>query len=401
GGNLNHLNLIYPIQQKASQFLSETIDKVQNNNNVTILLNSRIANVQGYLGNYEIQIADSDGIVSNLKIGTIVVATGGKEYKPFGLFYYDGKNPAIITQLELEERLKSNDKEWMTNINRIALILCVNSRQKEGITYCSNICCANVLKNIALLKKIKPALEIIVLYRDMQMAKKEFEDYYRERRKNAIFLRYDLWDIPTIIRKKRERDQYKIQVFDINLKEIIEFDTDLIILSTPMIPSENPEELAKLLKVPIEKSGFFLEAHVKLRPLDFATEGIFLCGCAQWPKNIQDSIAQANGAAGRAGKFLGAKEIKTSGLISKVIEEKCIGCGKCEKLCPYKAIELIEIRMEFEEVSFTMNKSYINPALCKGCGTCAANCPVRAISVKHYDLNQITAMIDTCLLEKS
>ncbi|MFW9950244.1 MAG: 4Fe-4S binding protein, partial [Candidatus Thorarchaeota archaeon] len=267
------------------------------------------------------------------------------------------------------------------------------------ITYCSSICCANAIKNIEILKKLNPAVEIIVLYRDIQMAKKEFEDYYRERRKNAIFLRYNQDNVPTILRKSRKQNQYKVQVFDSNLKENIEFDTDLIILSPPMIPSDNPEELAKLLKVPLDKSGFFLEAHVKLRPLDFATDGIFLCGCAQWPKNAQSSITQANGAAGRAGKFLGAKEIKTSGLISEVIEEKCIGCGKCEKFCPYKAIELMEFIMEFEEVSFIMKKSYINPVLCKGCGTCAANCPVRAISVKHYDLNQITAMIDSCLLE--
>ncbi len=401
GGNLNYLNILYPIQQKASQFLQEIIEKVQNNPNITIFLNSKIQTIRGYLGNYDVQIVDSNNNVSDLKIGTIIVATGGREHKPFGVFQYDGKNDTIMTQLELESRLKNEDKEWLKEISRITMILCVNSRQREGITYCSNICCANAIKNVELLKKIKSNLEIIVLYRDIQMAKKEFEDYYRDRRKNAIFLRYDLESIPTIIKKKKKPIQYKIQLFDLNLKETVEFDTDLIILSTPMVPSENPEELAKLLKVPLEKSGFFLEAHVKLRPLDFATDGIFLCGCAQWPKNIQDSISQANGAAGRAGKFLGAKEIKTSGIISEVIEEKCIGCGKCETLCPYKAVELIDIMMEFEEVSFIIKKSYINPALCKGCGTCGANCPVRAISVKHYDFDQITAMIDTYLLEKS
>ena len=155
-----------------------------------------------------------------------------------------------------------------------------------------------------------------------------------------------------------------------------------------------------MLKVPLDKNGFFLEAHVKLRPLDFATDGIFLCGCAQWPKNIQDSIAQANGAAGRASRFLSADKITTSGLVAAVVPEKCIGCGKCVDVCPYNAISLTEETMEFEDISMTIKKSSINSALCKGCGTCAATCPVGAISVKHYDFDQINTMIDSYLLEK-
>ncbi len=155
-----------------------------------------------------------------------------------------------------------------------------------------------------------------------------------------------------------------------------------------------------MLKVPLDKNGFFLEAHVKLRPLDFATDGIFLCGCAQWPKNIQDSISQANGAAGRASRFLSADKITTSGLVAEVLEEKCIGCGECEEVCPYKAIDLIEIFKEFEDISIKVKKSRINAAVCKGCGTCAATCKVGAIMVKHYDFDQISTMIDSYLLEK-
>ncbi|MFW9896670.1 MAG: 4Fe-4S binding protein, partial [Candidatus Thorarchaeota archaeon] len=224
-----------------------------------------------------------------------------------------------------------------------------------------------------------------------------YEEYYRERRKDAIFLRYDLENVPEVI--PNGKNKYKIKVFDTNLQETIEFDTDLVVLSTPIIPADNLEDLAKKLKVPLDKNGFFLEAHVKLRPLDFATDGIFLCGCAQWPKNIQDSIAQANGAAGRASRFLSAKEIKTSGIVAESNSELCIGCGKCVEVCPYNAIELVESTQDFEEVSLTVKKSFIHPALCKGCGTCAATCPNRAIAVKHYDFDQITAMIDTYLLE--
>jgi heterodisulfide reductase subunit A len=229
------------------------------------------------------------------------------------------------------------------------------------------------------------------------MAKKEFEEYYRNRRKDAMFLRYDLENLPEI---KKSGKKYGIKVFDTNLQDDIQLETDLIVLATPMIPADNLKELAMMLKVPLDRSGFFLEAHVKLRPLDFATDGIFLCGCAQWPKNIQDSISQANGAAGRASRFLSAGEITTSGLVAEVYTEKCIGCGKCKDVCPYNAIELMDIEKEFEELTITVKKSSINSALCKGCGTCAATCPVGAIMVKHYDFDQINAMIDSYILEK-
>jgi heterodisulfide reductase subunit A len=399
GGNLNFLNKLYPIHEDASKLLEETKNLVKGDKNIQVFLESEISDIKGYIGNYDISVLDSKQGVHDLKIGTIIVATGGQEYKPKGLFQYDGKNKKVITQLELEAKLKNGAKAWLENINRVTTILCVNARQKEGITYCSNTCCGNAIKNISFLREIKPELEIVVLYRDLQMAKKKYEEYYRERRKDAIFLRYDLDNIPEVAKSSNNSEKYKIKVFDTNLQDTLEFDTDLIVLSTPIIPADNLVDLAKKLKVPLDKNGFFLEAHVKLRPLDFATEGIFLCGCAQWPKNIQDSIAQANGAAGRASRFLSAKEIKTSGIVAESNPEMCIGCGKCAEVCPYNAIELIELTQDFEEVSLSVKKSFIHPALCKGCGTCAATCPNSAIIVKHYDFDQITAMIDTYLLE--
>jgi len=400
GGNLRYLNVLYPVHKNALELLNETKEKIEKNNNIQIFLNSKIENIKGYVGNYDVVINDSDNQTHEVKIGTIIVATGGQELKPTGLFGYEEKNENVLTQLELEDKLKSKDKSWLDKINRITIILCVNARQKEGITYCSNICCSNSIKNIRILKELKPELEIVVIYRDMQMAKKEFEEYYRESRKNAIFLRYDLEKIPEVKKIKANTERYGIKVYDTNLKDNIEFETDLIVLSTPMIPADNLKELAMMLKVPLDKNGFFLEAHVKLRPLDFATDGIFLCGCAQWPKNVQDSISQANGAAGRASRFLSADKITTSGLVAEVIEEKCIGCGKCEDVCPYKAIELVEITKEFEDLNIKVTKSHINAAVCKGCGTCAATCQVGAIIVKHYDFDQINTMIDSYLLDK-
>ena len=400
GGNLNNLNILYPIQQEASIFLNEIKDKVEKNNNIQVFLESKINDIRGYIGNYDVIIEDSKKEIHNLKIGTIIVATGGQELKPEGLFQYKKGNQNVITQLELEQKLQNSDNSWLNDVKRVTFILCAGARLKEGITYCSNVCCGTSIKNIGILKELNPNLEIVVLYRDFQMAKKEFEEYYRNRRKDAMFLRYDLENLPEIKKSGKSGKKYGIKVFDTNLQDNIKFDTDLIVLATPMIPADNLKELAMMLKVPLDRSGFFLEAHVKLRPLDFATDGIFLCGCAQWPKNIQDSISQANGAAGRASRFLSAGEITTSGLIAEVYAEKCIGCGKCEEICPYKAIELIDIEKEFEELTITVKKSSINSALCKGCGTCAATCPVGAIMVKHYDFDQINAMIDSYILEK-
>ncbi len=398
GGNLNNLNILYPIQEEASIFLKEITQKVNDNKNIEVMLQSKIDSIMGYVGNYEVTISNSGKDPKDLKIGTIIVATGAQEHKPDGLFQYNKKNNNVITQLELEQKLQKADLAWLDKVKRATFILCANARQKEGITYCSNVCCGTTIKNISILKELKPELEIVVLYRDLQMAKKEFEEYYRNRRKDAMFLRYDLDNLPEV--GKNSQGNYGIKVFDTNLHDEIAYDTDLIVLATPMVPADNLEELAKMLKVPLDRTGFFLEAHVKLRPLDFATDGVFLCGCAQWPKNIQDSISQANGAAGRASRFLSAKEITTSGLVAEVNPDKCIGCGECVEVCPYKAIELIDETKEFEDVNIVVSKSSINSALCKGCGTCAGTCKVGAIMVKHYDYDQISAMIDSYLLEK-
>ncbi|MFX1571506.1 MAG: FAD-dependent oxidoreductase [Promethearchaeota archaeon] len=395
GGNLRYLNMLYPTQEDASVLLNETIEKVMNNKHIKLFLSSALKDINGYVGNYNVSLIDLEEKVHELKIGTIIVATGGQELKPNEFFNYSYTNHNVITQLQLEQKLKDEDSSWLDKLNHITTLLCVNARQEEGITYCSNICCESAIKNINLLKELKQDLKLIVLYRDLQMAKKEFEAYYRERRKDAVFLRYDLNKPPIISNINGNAEKFEIKVFDTNLQDNIEFETDLLVLSTPMVPADNLEELAQMLKVPLDKNGFFLEAHVKLRPLDFATDGIFLCGCAQWPKNIQDSISQANGAAGRACRFLGVKEITTSGLVAEVDPDICIGCGTCKETCSYSAIELLETKREFEEVCLSIKKSSINSGLCKGCGTCAVNCPVGAISIKHYDFEQINAMIKT------
>jgi heterodisulfide reductase subunit A len=214
------------------------------------------------------------------------------------------------------------------------------------------------------------------------MSKKEFEEQYRISRKKALFLRYSLDKIPHIAKGDKSEYNFKIRVFEHNLKEEVEFFSDLIVLSSPLEAPDTSEDLSKMLKVPRDQSGFFLEAHVKLRPLDFATDGIFLCGCAHWPKNIPESIAQANGAAGRAIRILGAKEMVASGLVAEVNEELCVSCGVCVKLCPYNAIS----KDDMDNVS-------VNKLLCKGCGVCGASCPESAIIIHHFTNDQILSEI--------
>ena len=382
GGLLNDLYALYPTQEDASIFINKIKENTKKNENIQVFLKSRLKDIKGYVGNYDVSVIDSKNEINELKVGVIIVATGGQELKPKGIFQYNEKNQNVITELELEKKFQTKDKSWLDNIKRVTTILCAGARQKEGITYCSNICCASAIKNIDILKELKPDLEVIILYRDFQMAKKEFEEYFYVRRKDAVLLRYDLDKQPEIKKISNKPEKYEIKVFDTNLQDIIEFDTDLIVLSPPMIPSDNLEELAKMLKVPLDKNRFFLEAHAKLRPVDFATDGIFLCGCAHWPKHIQESITQANGAAGRASRYLSSEEIRAPGLVAEVNNELCAGCIVCMKLCPYNAISKNE-----------QGDVIINKLLCKGCGVCGASCPENAIIIHHFTKEQILSEI--------
>jgi len=389
--------------------------QINTNENIKIFLNSKVEDIIGSIGQYNIKIANS-GELSDIDVGVIIVATGSNEFKPHGLFEYNEKNKNIITQQELEQRLKNEDRSWLSNIKHATTIMCVNARQKGGISYCSNICCINTIKNVSALKELKPDLDTLVLFRELHMAKKEYEEYVSKRKKIANYLKYDLKHLPSIVKLSEDPEKYEIDVPSIiDPSDIIKVQTDLIVLSTPMIPPDDLRELADKLKVPLDEHGFFIEAHEKLRPLDFAAHGIFICGCAQWPKNVQDSILEANGAAGRASRFLSLKEISStkleflSFLLSiecffkdmKVNIDKCNGCGQCAEVCQFKAISLVDVKQEYEDVSIPTKKAYINPAICKGCGRCSATCRLKAIDPRHYDFKQISSIIDPYFLGKT
>ncbi len=374
GGKLGELYNLYPNNKLSSEILDAYVQSVNSNINVYTL--STVKQVEGFIGNFE-AIIDREGKEETLKVGTIIVATGAEVFKPHGMYCY-GENKNVITQLEFEKVLKEGALEKPKSL---VMIQCVGAREgKEGgRNYCSKICCAVAVKNALHIKEALPSTEVYILYRDMQTYGRDFEEQYQKARETFVhFIRYDDTSPPEV--HVRSDGTLSVSVHDILVNETLELDADLLVLSTPLVQSEEAKDLSKLLKVPLGADGFFLEAHVKLRPVDFATDGIFVCGTAHGPKTIGESIAQAYAAASRAGIPLALGQVRTEAITAYVNENRCSGCGTCVKLCPYNAI-----RKDDEGIA------RVNDALCKGCGVCTASCPEKAVNMRHFSDVQVIA----------
>ncbi len=376
----------------VQEYLKILIKNIESNQLIHVFKNAQINGISGYIGNFSTNISyGNNGKIIDLEHGIIIVATGAKEYQPKE--YHFGKDQRIITQTQFEKDLFTSDK--IKGLKSIVMIQCVGSRN-DDFPYCSRVCCSEAIKNALKAKEINPNIEIIILYRDIRTYGFKEKYYNFARDKKVIFIRYEEVEPPELKIKNKE---LKIIVTNPDLGKL-EINPDLIVLSTGLVaPIKENEELAKMLKVPLNEDKFFLEAHVKLRPIDFATDGIYLCGCAHSPKDIRESIAQSNGAAAQAVKILSSEKLVTSGLVAVVIEENCIGCGSCVEVCQFNAIELIEKERAFEDFTMPIMKSYVNPALCKGCGTCGAQCPNSTIVIKHFGFEQIHAMISALLIQ--
>jgi heterodisulfide reductase subunit A-like polyferredoxin len=342
-----------------------------------------VEEVSGYIGNYESKIRKNGGEIIEFKHGIIVVATGGEEHRVSDYFY--GENERVITQLELEKILyEERLKEYKPT--SIVMIQCVEGRE-EGRLYCSRVCCGEAIKNaIKIKEKYKEKIEVYILYRDIRTYGLK-EKYYTEARdKGVIFINYDLENKPKV---EVEEEKLKVKVWDHFLSKYIVIDADLLVLSPPIVPASTNEELSKLLKVPLNEDKFFLEAHVKLRPIDFATDGIFVCGLAHNPKYIDESIAQAKGAAARALTILNRKFVEKEGTVCVVDENRCVGCGVCVNVCAYSGVELKEKIIE----GVKQMVAYVNEAVCKGCGACSSTCKSGAIEVKGVSKESIVQAI--------
>ena len=375
GGFANH---IYHTLEGADiqAYLKELIGKVKSNKNIHIFTEAEIENIDGFIGNFKTSVIHGKNKEkAEFSHGIVVVATGAKEYQPREFLF--GQNENVILQSEFERILNETDE--IKNKKSVVMIQCVGSRNDEH-PYCSKMCCAEAIKNALLAKKLNPELEVTVLFRDIRTYGFK-EQYYRKAREaGVIFIQYDEKNPPKI------NSDLMVEVFTPRNDKIF-INTDWLVLSAGIYSDrEEKEELAKMLKVPLNNDNFFLEAHVKLRPVDFATEGVFVAGMAHCPKTIEDSISQANAAVSRACTILSKDEIEAEGKTARIDITRCIGCGMCIENCAYNAIELIEDR-RFGTVAS------INQALCKGCGACSGNCRCSAIDILGFTGEQIFEMI--------
>jgi heterodisulfide reductase subunit A len=364
GGNLRHIHSTLD-GTDVREFLANLTEQVVSHPLIHVMTETAVVNHSGFQGNFETEILHGPSMgARKLKHGVVVVATGGEELKPRGQYGY-GEDVRVMTQMELEARLA---EKTLPPAKRVTMIQCVGSRNEER-PYCSRICCSNAIKHALELKEAKSDLDVVILFRDV-MTYGFLEKYYLKARKAGVrFLRYEK-ERPPVVTQSNGR--LTITCYDPSIMEELTFDTDLIALSTATIARDN-EELGNLLKVPRTQEGFFLEAHMKLRPVDFASDGIYLCGLAHSPKNIRETITQAEAAVAKACTVLSKDRILVGGVVAEVEADKCAACLTCVRACPY-SVPVINAKGEAE----------IDISKCKGCGTCAAECPAKAIDLMHY-----------------
>jgi heterodisulfide reductase subunit A len=372
------LNLCQTVNgEDIQKKLSALIKAVQSHKKIHIHLDTTISKVDGFVGNFETMLS-SDGKTEQLEHGVAVIATGASPLKPAEYSY--GKDPRILTSLELDRKFLDKDPA-LKKISTAVFIQCVGSREPER-PYCSRVCCTHAIDNALQLKKLNPDMSVFVLYRDIRTYGEREYIYKEAREAGVIFIRYSLENKPQVILKD---GRLLVKTTDPIIDRPVEIETDLISLATAIVPNRD-DQLANFFKVSLNDDGFFVERHAKLGPSEFATDGIFLCGLAHYPKPIDESIAQGRAAASRAITLLAQKTIHTSGNIAETDPLLCSQCGVCVSVCPYSAPSFAE------EGPFT-GRAQINPVLCKGCGLCVASCRSGAIHLKGFDNDQIFAQI--------
>jgi heterodisulfide reductase subunit A-like polyferredoxin len=392
GGNMRRIHAVLDAALDPQQELAATVARVRAHPNVRLYLASTLASVEGSIGNFRTTVRTPDG-ERTFKHGTVIVATGAIAHVPAEYLY--GKDPAVLTQLELEEAMArptpTNGEGGLPveGLKSVVMIQCVGSREPDR-PYCSRICCSTAIKNAIRLKERSPDAQVYVLYRDVRAYGFAEEHYRKARELGVAFIKYEPEAKPEV---SREDGRLVVRVRDRVLGRMVALPADAVVLSTGIVPDPAGAELAKLLKVPLTQDRYFLEAHMKLRPVDFATDGIFLAGLAHSPGTIRESVAQAGAAASRAATILAKKQIELDAVVSQVIDENCDGCAYCVDPCPYHALELIEY-MRDGEIKKTIDRDI---ALCKGCGVCQATCPKGGIVVANFKLPQLVAMVHAAL----
>ncbi|TSA13828.1 MAG: CoB--CoM heterodisulfide reductase iron-sulfur subunit A family protein [Deltaproteobacteria bacterium] len=369
-------------------YLRDVIRKVYHHPLIHVYAEATIIEATGYVGNFVTMIKSERG-VTEIKHGAAVIAIGADVYKPTEYLY--GEDDRVMTHLELEEQIAKREERVM-NAQSLVMIQCVGCRNEDR-NYCSRICCSESVKNALKLKEINPTMEITILFRDMRTYGFK-EDYYRDAsEKDVKFIRYEPQDKPRVEAAEEDgRPVLRVTATDSVLGKKLAIDADLLVLAAAVIPSAGTKEVAGLFKVSLGPDVFFKEAHAKLRPVEFATDGVYLCGMAHYPKLISETINQAYGAAGRVLTLLSHDTVKASGSVCAVDENMCISCGACITVCAYGAIEFRETPQG--------RKAVVNPILCKGDGVCNAVCPTAAIQLKHFTDEEILSQIDAAIPEE-
>jgi heterodisulfide reductase subunit A len=380
GGHARKLNQTWK-GEPIKPYLEDLVARVENHHLIEVYLNSGITNVKGFVGNFTSTIA-TEGREVDVDHGAAIIAIGGHSYKPQDYFY--GENPRVMLSLEMDQALREKNP-LLTEANTAIFIQCVGSRIPER-PYCSRVCCTHSVENAIQLKEMNPDMDVFILYRDMRTYGSRENLYKKAREKGVIFIRFDLENAPQV--EQLADGRLQVTVRDPILGFPLVMETDILGLASAIIVKEQ-EELAQLFKVPLTNDGFFLEAHMKLRPVDFATDGVFIAGLAHFPKPIDEAIAQAKAAAGRASVVLAQDAIRAGGVVAEIDADTCVGCQACVGVCPFGAIEFLPD----EDVC------QVNQALCKGCGTCAANCPSECITLFGFSHKQIYTQVDEALKE--
>jgi len=380
GGHLRKIYYMLEEDGNPQEKLNTLIKAVKENDKIHVHLESEVTDISGFVGNFKAKIRQH-GKEKEVEHGIVIVATGATEYKPKEYLY--GNDPRVVTQHELEEKIATGKFK----AKNVVMIQCVGARNEERPN-CARVCCGQAIKNALKIKEASPETEVYVLFKDMRTYGFK-EDYYREAAtKGVLFINYEDGRKPQVI---NEDNKLKVTFWEPVVKEEFQIEPDFVVLSAATIPNPDNKRVAEMLKVPLTKDGFFLEAHMKLRPVDFATDGVFLCGMAHSPKYIEESIAQACAAAARATTILSKPTLEMEGIIANVDEDLCSGCKICEHLCAYGAIEMKE--KEGKPIA------HVIEALCKGCGTCGTACPTKAITMGHFTTEEILAQVKAALLE--
>jgi heterodisulfide reductase subunit A len=369
-------------------YLRDLVRKVYQHPLIHVYTDATITEATGYVGNFVTKVKSDRGI-TEIKHGAAVIATGADVYKPTEYLY--GQDDRVMTNLELEEHI-SQGHEKVISAESLVMIQCVGCRNEDR-NYCARICCSQSIKNALKLKEINPKMDIYILFRDMRTYGFK-EDYYKEAGdKDVKFIRYEPQDRPRVEAVEEEgRSILRVTLPDYILGKRLQIDADVIALAAAVIPPAGNKEISQLFKVSLGPDDFFKEAHVKLRPVEFGTDGVYLCGIAHYPKHIPEAINQAYGAAGRVLTLLSHDIVTASGSVCEVNERKCIGCGQCISACTYGAVEFRETREG--------KKALVNPVICKGDGLCNAKCPTGAIQLKHYTDEELLSQIDAAIPEE-